>query len=1034
MLIRLKRTIGAFLAVMAAFWTYRLVAEPFIEPKREIKRVAHISTEQRQEALQRQLQNRLGGYLRFFPDGAWERDNPFVLENENSKILLKEYEAQPDGSVKITPCTVIYLPEGEAESADSRRRVIIMQAPQGAILQFDEPVDISRGKFGRPQGGQLLGPITIQSAATRPQGGDDLYVTTHDVKMTDNLISTPNEVDFRFGQSYGHGRNMRIELQARDATPGSRHGPGVGAMQSLELTNDVTMHLQSGSAEFVPGDRPGAQGERSPQAARAANGRQPADIRCQGPFQFDMVTNVASFHDQVLVLRPNPVAAGPEDEMRCELLSIFFEQRQNPSKGSQPNTPADANEQSPDESSVKARSSPQLEARRMEAQGNPVIVHAPSNGLEGRFQQIVYDPARDGRQLGYLDSQGPGWVSFQSSQDPGRRFEARWSRELKMRPQDENHVVSLVGDAHASATGEGEISAEAIHLWLYESSPQSAGQRSPTTIQPVKMLADGDVHLESPQLSGAIGRLEAWFRQANATETSNSTGIGPNRNDRPSVESENQRTPPHYEIKHGKLLQAWFVTQPPREGGPRGPRASAAEPAALEQASIEGDVCFVESPTATNQKPLEILGDQVQIARANAPNAVAKVSGRPAKIAAQGMTMIGQTVQFDRGTSSAWIDGPGQMTYVNNQSGANDPATLPANRDVNDPFGSMHGTLVVDWKGSMKFDGQTARFDGDVVGRRTDGEVTQTMHTPLMEVTLHERADFNSPRSQGPQQPRSQVELVRCLGDVLLENRGVRDGSPIAIDQMQVHDLIVNQISGELTGSGPGRVLSWRKGSMSDFSAGGMPSLASGPRRTSASAAAVQPATAQESGAKADRDGIRFTDVQFQQGITGNIIRRELTFHQQVRCIFGPVPNWESQLDLDDPHGLAPNTMSLTCDQLTANEMGPRSQSQPPVEMEAQGNTHIEGLSVQGDMFMAQANRLTYSQAKDMIVLMGDGRSDAELVRQERPGAPQSRTAAQTIKYWPTTTKRVEIDGGHFGEGYIGPTQANPSRNDRHRP
>ena len=185
------------------------------------------------------------------------------------------------------------------------------------------------------------------------------------------------------------------------------------------------------------------------------------------------------------------------------------------------------------------------------------------------------------------------------------------------------------------------------------------------------------------------------------------------------------------------------------------------QPAALEQASIEGDVCFVESPTATEQKPLEILGDQVQIARANAPNAVAKVSGRPAKITAQGMTMIGQTIQFDRGASSAWIDGPGQMTYVNNQAAVNDPAAPPANRDANDPFGSMHGTLDVDWKGSMKFDGQTARFEQDVVGRRTDGEVTQTMRTPSMEVTLHERADFNSPRPQGMPQQRSQVELVR---------------------------------------------------------------------------------------------------------------------------------------------------------------------------------------------------------------------------------------------------------------------------------
>src|SRR4029077_5101340 len=107
--------------------------------------------------------------------------------------------------------TVIYLPEGDAEAEGSRKRVVILRAEQ-AFLQFDSAVDLSRGKLGKLLGGTLDGPIRIESGATRPEGGDDLLITTHDVQMIENRIVTPNEVDFRFGPSYGHGRNMRIDL------------------------------------------------------------------------------------------------------------------------------------------------------------------------------------------------------------------------------------------------------------------------------------------------------------------------------------------------------------------------------------------------------------------------------------------------------------------------------------------------------------------------------------------------------------------------------------------------------------------------------------------------------------------------------------------------------------------------------------------------------------------------------------------------------------------------------------------------------
>ena len=74
------------------------------------------------------------------------------------------------------------------------------------------------------------------------------------------------------------------------------------------------------------------------------------------------------------------------------------------------------------------------------------------------------------------------------------------------------------------------------------------------------------------------------------------------------------------------------------------------------------------------------------------------------------------------------------------------------------------------------------------------------------------------------------------------------------------------------------------------------------------------------------------------------------------------------------------------------------------IELEAQGNTVVEGVD-----FTARAIRMTYSQAKDLLILEGDGRTDAELFRQEQVGGKTSKAVAQKILYQPKTKQlRVE--------------------------
>ena len=57
-----------------------------------------------------------------------------------------------------------------------------------------------------------------------------------------------------------------------------------------------------------------------------------------------------------------------------------------------------------------------------------------------------------------------------------------------------------------------------------------------------------------------------------------------------------------------------------------------------------------------------------------------------------------------------------------------------------------------------------------------------------------------------------------------------------------------------------------------------------------------------------------------------------------------------------------------------------------PVSGSSGGNmelTALDNVIAEGTNFTARSARLTYTQAKDLLILEGDGRSDAELFKQE---------------------------------------------------
>ncbi|MEE8450505.1 MAG: hypothetical protein V3R99_01285 [Thermoguttaceae bacterium] len=1023
---RVIRAIGSFAVVLAAYGAYALVAVPLIEPPTEARSddLGHMTPTAR-------IGNPAERFASLFPADSWVfSETPKILESEQGKLLFQDYKNLGEGTdgryrVQLIPLAIVFTPEADGDTdagstvgTQNEGETVVLEAPGGAVLEFDEPFRLSRMQIGRLIGGRLVGPVTIRGDGKLPGSGDDLLITTDNVQLSEKYITTSSVVDFRFGPHYGRGRGMTIKMSPGDESHRKdRRGPSIGGVESFELEHVERLCLELSEDELVS-----EQGTlASARPGRNVLGKSPSkllvEITCRGPFRFDVVGKVATFSDRVDVrlIHPN----GPCDQLNCEELAIFFVTRTETTE------PAN-NPESPDES--QTADTFDLEPRRIVARGNPVIVAAPSKQVYARGQLLEYDLQAgaitlDGTRevvlrqglseiharkldyrsngpgrLGDVIAEGPGWVrAVIDDQRADEPFEAGWNELLKVRRHEGSPVVSLYGSANLSSPETGRLDAPEIHFYLHET--PRADDPEKFDVRPDRMLAcqanqmlvsqelpaateagrlrsmNHNILLRTPQFSAALRRLELWFEEAATTSPGNTAAnrrpsvygpidsMVPNSmvpNSRvPNSRVPNSRVPAkknHFEVV-GQLLRAKVLMH-----GKEDPE--------LSELTVEGGIRFVETQTEKpDEKPMILDGDRLHAVDVSRPHAAVTVTGRPAHFEARGLSLTGSNINLNRGTNRLWIDGPGRMN-------------VPVDQDLEGKPLSNPGTLEIEWQQRMEFDGRKASFEESV----TATGPLQRLQTETLEDHFRQAINFSAETFEADQQP--DIQLLLCRGGVRMDSRTFEGQKQTSQESLQVVDLTINLDSGALTANGPGWVNSVRYGSADRLRLPG----------------AERKDDAQGDGN--DDEELKCLHVRFQGSIEGNVRlpHRRMTFLDQVRTAYAPVDRFDAMLTTNDPDVLGPEGVVMRCQRLSVHEMGATDARRGTVELEAHGNTVVEGVD-----FTARAIRMTYSQAKDMLVLEGDGRTDAELFRQEQVGGQTSQAAARKILYWPKTDQlRVE--------------------------
>ena len=1025
---RLGRTLRVFLIVLAAAGFHRLTVVPLVEPRVHDEQQALELSPEQAAAIRARADRRLAALGDIFPAGSWEREDPIMLESRQMRLLFKQYQALPDGRVNLVPCTLVILPDRNRVADDgSEGRTLVLRVPQGAVLEFDEPLDLRQGRLARLIGGSLRGQVTIRGTPSSPGADDDIEIVTRDVELEEFEVRTAEMVQFRYGRSTGSGRALLARLLPRPGA--SDQGPSIGGIDSIRLDRDVRLRLEGMQGGLLPGQKqPAARASGEPDSASDAA---PVLVTCRGGLCLNVSANVITCEDQVEVVRTVP--GGSTDQLACELLAIMLG-RQEPAAGG---------------SGGKS----ELKPLEIQAKGTPVVARSSGAGLEARAARLGYEIATrrilldgdepvslvargtemEARSIDYvpgpasapgsLMAVGPGWLRTRSAGSPP--VQTRWQKWLRMRPDGDGHVASIAGDAEVAVETQGRLSGAEMHLWLElaKATPPNggtpaavavdAGNAGPdlSGVRPTRMLARGMVEVEAEQLAARTDRMEVWFRnqdpaiatplgiaQQPSAAVAGQGSAAANPAGAAAPKPHGQKSP-----SSGRMVATAALV--------RGLVSMTGNRSELEEMSLEGQVHVVEEPReqaaaaardVAAEAGMEIRGDQMQLTRPTRFDARAIVSGRPAEVRGRGLDLQGPLIDFDRGRNRLTVDGAGRLKVplaagvggfesFGFTGGMSPAQATPAPVAVGGPAAAAPpGSLDVNWQGRMDFDGLTARF----VDRVVTVSGGTTVRAGSLDVIFNRPIEFSAGQPQPAARP--DVSRIACGSGVRIESESAAQDGGKSVEQLFVRDLVIDRTTGNVTGTGPGRLASTRFGQPPGMA------LPTGPQTPGAAPTPAAPAATQP-------DELTYLGVDFQRGMRGNINRRVMEFHQRVEAIWGPVAKWGDTLDPRAAAGLPPRVVTISSDVLGVGQAPPApGQKRSSIEMAAGGNVLVEGES-----FTARSARLTWSEAKDLLVFEGDGRSDAQLYRQAKVGAATSSASAGKILYW-RAINRVDVDDARY--------------------
>lgn len=1006
MLIRLTHAGIAFAVTVVIYQAYVLLAVPFIDPPRlqvipNLGGASDINSPGYKPAHKhREL------FEAYFPADHWTiQEPPISFATEQAMIVVdKEYRTHDNGQIRVNKCVLLFFPQEREPGEAPPRDAVILEAPHGAVLQLDEGFQVGLGDMGHIQWARLEGDIIVRSDMREAGSGDDLLLKTRDLYMNQDLIRTEAEVDMRLGEHWGKGKELEIRLVAIERGQGGA-GPDIGGIDSLEIVQNVEAHLAVQSTGLFAGKT--LKVDQSPQGEMP-----PVRVTSAGRFKFDFTANLASFVERVRV--EQSYSNGARNRLNCDALNLYLaadDETISPvvddpakvtsvagrtravSKLHAGMVEAHGTELSPVELTSDTHDAAakcglmriELGPQRVSFSGqDEIVLTYQGNEIHAPLVRYTAPEKASGQRVGTLLAAGNGWLkAIPGTGNAQHPFEVRWTDDMQMRRVENRPVLSVRGRPRLTMAG-GRLWANELELVLRERALDgSENDLLPADVVPERMIATGDVDIQSAELSGKVNQLTIDVRYLpSGLVLGSASGAGsPAGNS--SLLGGGAAAGRSYNID-GETLAVEMVV---REGR-----------TAIRSLDVRGDLLFREEAVGGATQPLIVRGKELSIRKADSPAAEISLKGQPAAITAQGMSIQAVEMLVNRGTSGALINSPGQLQ-------------IPMNRDLAGNPLAQAEPLEITWQGGMNLENDRVTFQGDVVARTSAGQ----LNTNRLVAVLSQAIRFDG-ATQRDQIQLAQIECWEGIAAQFVQRDAV---GTTGVHKMFLESISANQLTGVVAGVGPGWLESVH--------------LSTSEPKPAPFADVVPDANFTPVAAARPEQRLRFLRIEFNRGVEGNLLEqkgRRMALLGNVHAVYGPVDAWEQKLPTIPQGSLGPDTIYIESQRLQVAQ-SPNARLQPPlpgnssrlsaVELIAEENVVIEGLSGKQGTFVARAHRAKFDQQKSKFVLEGDGVRPAVLSREKYPGGPRDEQSFNSLEYYQGTDEwkatgvgRGQINGLNF--------------------
>lgn len=215
MLKKFRQYLIALTVVLAMAVAYQtLVAPHFLPPEVQKMHVASMPP----------LDRFNDGIKDLFPDeDCWQRRGCTILKTVDGMLLFEEWVDLGNNKFRLSPLSIVV--GGGLKSGGSTTPIII-DAQQGAEIQFNRSLVMGSGTTPAIERGRVIGPVVVKRIGDEAENSD-LLVKTSNIGLDNQKIWTTDEFDLTSEGLSMRGRDLTLHL--------TKTGKGIPELERVEL-------------------------------------------------------------------------------------------------------------------------------------------------------------------------------------------------------------------------------------------------------------------------------------------------------------------------------------------------------------------------------------------------------------------------------------------------------------------------------------------------------------------------------------------------------------------------------------------------------------------------------------------------------------------------------------------------------------------------------------------------------------------------------------------------------------------------------